>query len=454
MGLATDGTTRRTLGAAIVRFRTFRAGAAGAALDVFAIRIAAALFAYGAQVLMARVMGRTEYGIFASIWVWIAILGHSSTLGFAQGACRFLPADQARGDLAHVCGFLIGGAWVTGACACAVACLGLALVWMHGTLLNGPYAGPLLLAALVLPFFTLQDYLEGVARSQNWAVLAIAPPYLLRQGLIMAAMLGAVAIGAPAEAWVAVACTLAATGIALAVQAWIVILRLRAILSSEIPRYRWRAWLRACLPIGVADLAHSAFNMIDVVVLSMLMPPTAVGLYFVATRIQQFVPFVQYAASAATAQRFAAIHASGNGAGLKRFVRIQARLTLAATVTVGLIIVAAGPFLLAMFGPEFGGSVPLLAVLVAGHVGASLFGPGEDLLTMIDGERLGAAITLAMLAVAALLCVALVPAMGVMGAAIAMALATALRGAGMAVAAFLVHGIVTPVLPFSGRAHS
>ncbi|KQO45775.1 lipopolysaccharide biosynthesis protein [Methylobacterium sp. Leaf85] len=454
MGLATRRTEGRTLGAAIVRLKTFRAGAAGAALDVFAIRIVAAIFAYGAQVLMARLMGRTEYGIFASIWVWIVILGHSSTLGFAQGACRFLPADQARGDLAHVRGFLIGGAWVTGASACTVACVGLAVVWVQGTLLDGPYAGALLLAALVLPLFTLQDFLEGVARSQNWAVLAIAPPYLLRQGLIMAAMLGVVATGAPAEAWIAVACTLAATGIALAIQAWLLILRLRAVLLSEIPRYRWRAWLRACLPIGAADLAHSAFNMIDVVILSMLMPPTAVGLYFVATRIQQFVPFVHYAASAATAQRFAFLHATEDIPGLKRFVRIQARLTFAATVTVGLIIVAAGPFLLAMFGSEFEASFPLLAVLVAGNVGASLFGPGEDLLTMIDGERFGAAITLAMLAVAALLCLALVPSIGVMGAAIAMALATILRGAGMALAAFLVHGIVTPVLRFPSRAGS
>ena len=62
-----DGTEGWTLGAAFSRLRTFRAGAAGAALDVFAIRIAAAIFAYGAQVMMARLMGRSEYGVFASI---------------------------------------------------------------------------------------------------------------------------------------------------------------------------------------------------------------------------------------------------------------------------------------------------------------------------------------------------------------------------------------------------
>lgn len=448
MGIAADGTEGRTLGAALLRLRTFRAGAAGAALDVFAIRIAAAALAYGAQVLMARLMGRTEYGIFATIWVWIAILGHSSTLGLAQGACRFLPVDQARGDVAHLRGFLIGGAFVTGAVAVLVAAAGLGFVRVQGDLVGGPYMVPLLLAALVLPVFTLQDYLEGVARSQNWVVLAVAPPYLLRQGLIMAAMVAAVALGAPAEAWVAVACTLAATALSLTIQAVIIVRRLRTMLPAVKPRYRWRRWLRACLPIAATELAHSAFNMIDVVILSFMMPPAAVGLYFVATRVQQFVPFVQFAASAATAQRFTALHAAGDAPNLARLVRRQARLTFAATAAIGLAVVAAGPLLLGLFGPEFGGSLPLLAVLVCGTVAASLFGPGEDLLTMIGGEGLCAAITVAMLVLAALLCIALVPTMGVMGAAVAMALSNVLRNAAMAAAVLAVHRIATPVLPF------
>lgn len=432
------------LGHAFARLSTLRTGAPRAALDVFAIRIAAAGFAYGAQVLMARLMGGTEYGIFAAIWVWIAILGHSATLGLSQGACRFLPADLARGDLDSVRGFLIGGAAVTAVAALAVTLVGLALVWMQGSLLAGPYAAPLLVAALVLPVFAMQDYLEGVARSQNWAVLAIAPPYLLRQGLIMGAMLAAVGLGAPAEAWVAVACTLAATGIAVALQAAWLILRLRAAIAPGPRRYRWRAWLGAGLPIAATDLAGAAFNVVDVVILSLLLEPAAVGLYFAATRIQQFVVFVHFAASAATAQRFAAAKAVDDVAGLAGLVLAQARLTLAATILIGLAVIAAAPLLLGLFGPEFRASLPILAILVAGSVGASLFGPGEDLLTMLGGERLCAAITVAMLALAGALCLILVPAYGTTGAAVAMALANTARGWAMALGARTVHGIATP----------
>lgn len=449
MSAATDRIAGSALGIGLGRLRALRSGAAGAALNVFAIRIAAAGFAYVAQVMMARLMGGTEYGIFAAIWVWIAILGHSATLGLSQGACRFLPADQARGDLAQVRGYVIGGACVTVACALAVAMAGLGLVWCEGSLLQGAYAAPVLVAALVLPLFALQDYCEGVARSQNWAVLAIAPPYLLRQGLIVVAMLGAIALGAPAEAWVAVACTLVATGIAVAFQAICLVVRLQRALQSGSRCYAWRRWFGACLPIAASDLASAGFNFVDVVALSLLMPPATVGLYFAATRIQQFVVFVHFAATAATAQRFTAAHAAGDTAGLARLVRLQARLTLAATTLIGLGVIAAAPLLLGLFGPEFRDSLPILVILVAGSVAASVFGPGEDLLNMLGGERLCALVTVAMLALAAGLCFALIPWLGVLGAAAAMAIATTARGLAMALCARAVHGLATPV--YAGR---
>ncbi|GJE69163.1 lipopolysaccharide biosynthesis protein [Methylorubrum podarium] len=436
---------------ALARLRSLRATAAVSALAVFAVRIGAAGFAYGAQVLMARMMGGAEYGIFATVWVWIAILGHTATFGLSQGACRFLPADQATGRLDSVRGFLLGGALASLGGGLALSLGGLAVAFLQGGLLAGPYGTPILVAALVVPLFAFQDYLEGVARSQGWPLLAIAPPYLLRQALIMAAMVGAVLSGAPAEAWVAIACTLAATGLAATVQAVILLARLRRHLPRGPRLYRWRLWLTACLPIAAGDLAASAFGFVDVVILGFLAPPEAVGLYFAATRIQQFVAFVHYAASATTAQRLAAARAHGDEAGLAHLVRMQARWTFLATAGVGLGILAVSPLLLGLFGEGFRASLPVLAILVAGSVAASLFGPAEDVLTMLGGERLCAGITLAMLALAALLCLVLIPGLGVAGAAVAVALAQTLRGLALALGARRLHGLSTPVVGFPRR---
>ncbi|KMO28054.1 polysaccharide biosynthesis protein [Methylobacterium variabile] len=418
-------------------------GGAGTALAVFGVRIASAACAFVAQVLMARLMGGAEYGVFATIWVWTALLGHASTWGLSQAACRFLPTYRAQGAHGPARGFLAFGAVFTLAAAAALAGIGAAAIWLLPDLVATPYAAPALVAALVLPLFALQDFCEGVARGRNWTLLAVAPPYLLRQGLIMALMLAAVGFGAPAQASVAVACTLAATALSLALQAAILARRLRAERSPGRALYPYGDWLRASLPMALIDLAGSGFNFVDVLVLGFLLPPEEVGAYFAATRLLQFVVFVQYAASSVTAQRFAEAQARGDRAGLEALVRRWSRLTLLATLATGLAVVAAGPLLLGLFGPEFRAALPLLALLVAGHGLAAACGPAEDLLTMLGAERACAAVTVALLAAAVVLTLALVPLLGIAGAALAAALVTAGRGGVLALLAHRRLGLAT-----------
>jgi O-antigen/teichoic acid export membrane protein len=427
------------------RVRALRNGPHRAALTVFAIRVGSAGFAYGSQVLAARLMGWDAYGIFASVWVWTAMLGHALTLGLSQGACRFVPGNQAQGDLDLARGYIRAGALMTAGAALAVAGLGAALLLLEPDLFAPSYRAPIAVAVCVMPLFALQDYLEGVARSQNWVGLAIAPPYLLRQTLMMACMVAAVLLGAPPRAEVAMACMLFAAAGATALQAALLAVRLRRDLPAGPHRYRWRTWLGTSLPIAAIDLANAGFTFVDVIVLGALVSPAEVGIYFAATRIQQFVVFVHFAVSAATLQRYSAAQAQANRFLLAELVRRQGRLTAAATLVVGGAILAASPLLLAMFGPGLGASVPILCILIAGSAGASLFGPGEDLLTMLGGERLCAGITAGSLIVAAGLCLALVPAFGTLGAAAAVALATVARAGLLARAAGRVHGLPTPV---------
>lgn len=419
-------------------------GSAGTALAVFGVRIAAAGCAFVAQVLMARLMGGEEYGIFATIWVWTALLGHASTWGLSQAACRFLPTYRAQGAAGPERGFLVFGAVFSLAAAAILAAAGAGALWLRPGLVGDAYRAPALIAALVLPLFALQDFCEGVARGRSWTLLAVAPPYLLRQGLIMALMLAAVGFGAPAEAGIAVACTLAATALSLAIQAGILVRRLWAERRPGRALYPRGEWLRAALPMALIDLAGSGFNFVDVLVLGFLLPPAEVGAYFAATRLLQFVVFVQYAASSVTAQRFAEAQARGDRPGLEALVRRWSRLTLLATVATGLGVVGAGPLLLGLFGPEFRAALPLLAMLVAGHGLAAACGPAEDLLTMLGGERACAAVTVGLLAVAVLLTLALVPLLGLTGAALAASLVTAGRGAALALLAHRRLGLLTP----------
>ena len=66
-----------------------------AALKVLIIRCAGAALAYASQVLLARVLGQTDYGIFALVWVWILVLGHLSPLGFARQGGNYTRTSQS-----------------------------------------------------------------------------------------------------------------------------------------------------------------------------------------------------------------------------------------------------------------------------------------------------------------------------------------------------------------------
>lgn len=418
----------RTGGEALVRAR--RAGIA-----VFVIRVAAAGLAYGTQVLMARLMGEAGYGIFATAWVWILILGHASLFGLSQSMCRFLPQYRARGEADLARGFLAGGAAAALASAGAAAAAGAALLWLAGGSLGEDRLLPLALALATVPVFAVQDYLQAIARSQNWPVLAILPPYIVRQGLVSAAMAAAVAFGAPAEPAVAVGCTLIATAASVIVQGLALLRRLDPALLSGNRRYRPREWAAATLPMGFADLTLILFNSIDVLVLGLFLPADAVGVYFAATRILQLVLFAQYAATAATAPRFAEASARGDDAALRALVRGTVRLTAGASLALGAGLLLVAPWLLDLFGVGFGAGFGALAILVCGAAVQSSFGPAEDLLNMLGAERVAARVSFAALALAVTLTFALIPSCGITGAAVAMALATAARGAALSVAA-------------------
>lgn len=417
-----------------------RAGA-----TVLALRIMGAGLAYLTQVLFARVMGIDEYGVFAAVWVWVGILTHTSLFGLGHTVCRFPPAYLARGEQALARGFLRGGALFVTASSLVMMLVWLGVIWWLRDWLNAASVWPLAIAAMALPFFALQDYTESTARSFNWPVLAFAPPYVARPLLIGIGMTGAVWWGLPGEAWVAMTVALVVTALTLVVQAAMLFMRLRRALPPGEREYRARQWTIASLPMAFGDGVTMLIGYADVLAVSFFLPPASVALYFAATRLIQFVNFVSYAASAATSQRFSAVHARGDHAALDRLVSRTALWTALGAGATALAVTAASPLLLALFGQDFRAAVPLVAILSAGLVLQAAMGPGEDLLNMLGQERACALASFAVAVLAVGLVCLLVPAWGTLGAAAAMACAWMVRGALLATIAWRRLGIWTPV---------
>ena len=84
---------------------------------VFIIRVVSAALAYLSQILLARWMGGSDYGIYVYVWTWVLLLGSMMDFGIAASAQKIIPEYRTGNQQALLRGFLVGSRWMTfGSC--------------------------------------------------------------------------------------------------------------------------------------------------------------------------------------------------------------------------------------------------------------------------------------------------------------------------------------------------
>ena len=402
------------------------------ALIAFAIRLVSAAITFVSQIILARMMGEFEYGIFAFVWVIVVLAGNLSCLGFHSSVIRFLPQYRAEADLAAARGLHVTARLFSILSASLLAATGFVFLRLFAGSFESYWLVPLFLALFTLPMIALGDVLDGTARASGWTVTALSPTFLIRPTLILLFMLGAVWAGAPDTAVTAMEAALAATYVTTLLQYARLRRRLRRTYGHGALRLRASTWLGYSLPIFLIDGIGFLLTNADVVVVGLYLPPDQVAVYFAAAKTIVIVQFVAFAVKAAAGPRFAAILSAGDKASLAEFAGQTARWSFWPALVLGAVIVLAGQQLLALFGPAFTVGYWLLPILFSGILAKSLIGPGEVLLSMAGRQNLCVALYAVVLAIAITLNMLLIPIYGLAGAAIATACA-------MATEALLLH---------------
>ena len=71
---------------------------------IFIIRVISAGLAYVAQILLARWMGGSDYGVYVYVWTWVLLLGSMMDFGISASAQKIIPEYRASGDDARLRG--------------------------------------------------------------------------------------------------------------------------------------------------------------------------------------------------------------------------------------------------------------------------------------------------------------------------------------------------------------
>ena len=428
---------RADVGGAIARLRALFADGSDSSLArrlagaAFIIRVASALIAFVSQILLARWMGGFEFGVYIYAWTWVLLIGGMVDLGLGSASQRLIPEYGERRQFALLRGYLRGSRWLATIIAAAVASLGAAVVALLSPHLGPETIVPLYLSCAALPAFGLGQVLSGVARSYDWVNLGLVPTYVLRQLLLLALMGLAYAAGLPTDATTATLLGIVALWSVTIGQAAVLNRRLSAAVEGGPRAYAVRAWLATAAPIFVVEAFYLLLSYSDIIVLKQFRPPDEVAIYYAAAKTLSLVAFIYFSVAQTIAHKFAEYHLAGDRDRLAAFLKHSIRLTFWPSLAMILILLALGQPMLRLFGRDFVSGYYLMFIIAVGLLARASVGPAERLLNMLGERRSCALVYAGSFFIDLILCVGLIPWLGIAGAAIANAVALTFESAGL-----------------------
>ncbi|WP_051231657.1 lipopolysaccharide biosynthesis protein [Kaistia adipata] len=340
-----------------------------------------------AQLLIARLVGTSSYGIYAYTMAWATVLAYLSTLGFNVSLLRFVPAYNAVGrmDLARgVIRFALRRAMIA---ATLCAGIGAALIVTVSDHLGAELRTSLLLGMAAVPLITAYSLGATLVRAFGGVISALLPERIVRDGLLLiilagAGLAGSWALDAPVVMMAAVTSSAVTAGLAFTTAIRLCPASLRGVTASYAPG----EWWAAAPPIMLITGLDVFINRTGVMLLGWTGDVRNAGIFAVGLNVAMLVALSRVAISIMFAPSVADLHARNDMEGLRRQFARATLLCFGGAVTLAVpLLLAIEPFL-RWFGEDFVAAAPITRILILGYVFAAAWGPQQNLLTMTGRE--------------------------------------------------------------------
>ena len=347
---------------------------AGAALT---IQIVSAAVLYGSQILLARWMGTTAYGIYDYAIAISIFGGFIAGFGLPTSVLRFASAYQVQADWPHLKGLIVGSwrqTWLVG--LTTALCGTVVLWWFNMTHGPGVYSIPLMVGIWAIPILAVINLQRELIRAFQKIVLSYAPSLIAQPVLL-------VTMAAVWQQWwaltsvVAIALSLLSSLLVLVLQWFFFQSNLDTKNRHAQPLYEVARWWKIALPLMLLGGSHMVLSQTDTLMIGVLLDAKQVGLYSAALKTSAWVHFILAGVNAITAPLIASLYTQGDRQGLQQLVSTIARWMFypALATAVGLIVLAEPA--LQLFGSEFSAAKGALVILILGqlvNVGAGSVG--------------------------------------------------------------------------------
>ena len=390
--------------------------------------ISSALLGFVLTLVVAHGLGASGAGTFFVALAVFGILGSVMTFGADVGAVRTISSYQALGRNDEL-GAVVWAAVLPVAAVSAV--VGVAFFGVSPQLAELVADGrereeleaTLRFLAVFLPLTGVSSVLLAATRGFGTMVPYVATEQIAKPLVRPLAVGGAIVLGGGAAAavfaWAAPIAVSALVG-----GLWVLVLLRRAGRGTARPRrLPTRAltaeFWRFSAVRGLASVFQTLTNSLDVVLVAALASPADAGIYAAVTRLLRVGGLAQRALILALGPRISALLAVGDRDGAQLLYRVSTTWLVAISFPAYLLLAAASPTVVQIFGDDFGpGAVPLTILSLAMLVNMGT-GPVTTILLMAGKATWNLGNTAGSLVINVALNLLLIPPFGLTGAAIA-----------------------------------
>ncbi len=370
------------------------------------------------QVVLARILGAQQLGIYVYALAWVNVLLLLACLGFDTAFMRFVSIYVTQKDWGLLRGLLSRAGLMVLAASLAGTLLVLGVALHSGRTWPPEQQHTFFIAAILIPLFALSTLRQAALRGLKRVFLADLPDGVVRPILIIL-LLGAWWLYRPntLTAGNAMLIQAIAAGVAFIWGGKLLFSSLPPAVRATPPIFEGAHWLHTAFPMFLISSMHVALKQTDLLMIGAMLPARETGIYSVAVRLSDLAVFGLSAANAICAPMISEYFHARKTDELQRVVRLAARISFGFTAFVTLVMLLFNHFILGIFGPEFQNARNALLILFAAQMVNALTGPVGYLMIMTGHQARAAYINATAVAANVILNLSLIPRYGIEGAA-------------------------------------
>jgi len=398
----------------------------------FIVQVVVLILGFVSNIILAKVLGASGYGLFALSLNWLLMFSLFSRLGFDTSITKFIPIYYSSNDWSSIKGLVKASSLVIflssiiiyGIVAFVILCF-----------LDLPKYKEIYFLTFfcALPFYSLIKINSSIFRAFKMVISSLSSSIIL--SITFAIILGSLYLIAGNSPTLS---TISGLYIALSC---IVLVLFSCKLSSNFktftgklePVYHYRSWFLVSIPLLLIESMQFFLGQTDILMLGVLSTERSVGYYQAAIKISSITTFGLSAVNFILAPEISRLYNSKKLKELQEKVTQSSKLLLILGFSASFFLILFGSFILSMFGEDFKIAYFSTVILIVGQFVNVLTGAVGFLMSLTGYHNIALKVIVISVLINVILNYFLIPIYDIKGASIATAITTIIRNVWMAV---------------------